>query len=102
LCAVGVWRPDPKKRRPDHVSILRGGVCAPGDVCRPEKEAASEHGETASFIAVGEHAYSDSVARRHGESDRSGGCISKEGEGAAGGRRRGVRTAVMTRSPSHD
>jgi hypothetical protein len=38
VCApTGVWRPDPKKRRPDHVSILRGGVCAPGDVCRPEK-----------------------------------------------------------------
>jgi hypothetical protein len=53
LCAVGVWRPDPKKRRPDHVSILHGGVCAPGDVCRPEKEAASKRGETASFIAAG-------------------------------------------------
>jgi len=48
VCApTGVWRPDPKKRRPDHVSILRGGVCAPGDVCRPEKEAASERSETA-------------------------------------------------------
>jgi hypothetical protein len=54
VCApTGVWRPDPKKRHPDHVSILHGGVCAPGDVCRLEKEAASEHGETASFIAVG-------------------------------------------------
>jgi hypothetical protein len=54
VCApTGVWRPDPKKRRPDHVSILCGGVCAPGDVCRSEKEAASERGETASFIAAG-------------------------------------------------
>jgi hypothetical protein len=35
ICApTGVWCPDPKKRHPDHVSILRGGVCAPGDVCR--------------------------------------------------------------------
>jgi hypothetical protein len=30
-----------------------GGVCVPGDVCHPEKEAASERGETASFIAAG-------------------------------------------------
>jgi hypothetical protein len=30
-----------------------GGVCAPGDVCRPEKEATSEHGETTSFIVAG-------------------------------------------------
>jgi hypothetical protein len=27
LCAVGVWRPDLEKRRPDRVSVLRGGVC---------------------------------------------------------------------------
>jgi hypothetical protein len=29
-------------------------------------------------------------------------AVHLRGEGAAGGRRRGVRTAVMTRSPSHD
>jgi hypothetical protein len=38
LCAVGVWHPDPKKRRPDRVSVLRGGVCVLGEGGGPARQ----------------------------------------------------------------
>jgi hypothetical protein len=103
VCApTGVWRPDPKKRRPDHVLILRGGVCALGDVCHPEKEAASERGETASFIAAGGSTPAAAVWLGGMEKVAVVAAASARKTGQQRGRRRGVRTAVMIRSPSHD
>ncbi len=116
LCAVGGWRPEKMAfvRQPAcGAQTQRRGVrtmcrsCAeafvrPGTCVVQRRKLRRSMARRHRSSQWGEHACSGSVARRHGESGRSGGCISKEGEGAAGGRRRGVRTAVMTRSPSHD
>jgi hypothetical protein len=36
LCATGIWHPE--KRRPDRVSVLRGGVCVLGEGGGPARQ----------------------------------------------------------------